>query len=177
MTARLTGMSGASAPPASAEERQPTDDERAFHQTQKALQEALGEQKILRERLANLESRNRPAVWGKPVVIQSIDAVRGRFEHMDADIPPEQLANELKTAQHMLESAKRASDTARAEKRELEEEIEKLVVISKKETDALLRSNAAHHKQNLQNEQLQFQEQQRKWAAEKSELLAEAERL
>ncbi|KAK8893337.1 hypothetical protein M9Y10_021754 [Tritrichomonas musculus] len=152
------------------------DDEAAFLQTQKALQEAVAEQKILKEKLATLESRNRPAKWGKPIVIQKIDATRGNFDNAE-DMSPEQLVMELKTAQYMLENAKRASDTARAEKKDLENEINQLIVTSEVETETLLQSNAAHHKLDLQIEQLQFQKEQSKWSQEKSDLLNQAEQL
>jgi DNA repair exonuclease SbcCD ATPase subunit len=159
-----------------AEAKPADDDEMAFLQTQKALTEALNEQKILREKLTALETRNRPPKWGRPIAVQSIDATRGKFER-DVDIPPEQLASELKTAQHMLENAKRASDAARSEKRHLENEIAQLEKTAKEETDLLLMSNAAHHKQDLQGEQQQFREELLRWTSEKSDFMAEAEQL
>ncbi|OHT13866.1 hypothetical protein TRFO_15886 [Tritrichomonas foetus] len=152
------------------------DDEIAFLQTQKALIEAIDEQKILKEKLTTLEARNRPAKWGKPVIIQKFDAHRGNVDP-DAELSPEQLIQELKTAQHMLENAKRASDTARAERKDLENEINQLIITSQQETDSLLQSNAAHHKSDLMTEQLQFRQQQSSWSSEKSELLSEAEHL
>jgi hypothetical protein len=158
------------------ESQQPDDDEVAFLQTQRALQEALKEQKILREKLSALESRNRPAKWGKPVFVQSIDATRGRFEN-EGELVPEQLVSELKTAQHMLENAKRASEAARAEKRHLEIEFAQAAVLAKQETDSLLQANALHHKQFLQAEQQQFRNQMLEWAGVKSELQTQAEKL
>lgn len=152
------------------------DDEAAFLQTQKALQEAIAERKILKEKLTTLETRNKPAKWGKPVIIQNIDATRGNFE-ISEEMSPEQLVMELKTAQYMLENAKRASDTARAEKKDLENEINQLIANSEQETETLLQSNAAHHKYELQVEQLQFQKEQSRWSHEKSELLNQAEKL
>jgi sugar-specific transcriptional regulator TrmB len=156
--------------------QQPDDDEVAFLQTQRALQEALKEQKILREKLSALESRNRPAKWGKAVFVQSIDATRGRFEN-EGELAPEQLVSELKTAQHMLENAKRASEAARAEKKHLEIEIAQLAISAKQETDSLLQANALHHKQFLQAEQQQFRNQMTDWGTHKSELQTQAEKL
>lgn len=156
--------------------KETNDDEAAFLQTQKALQEATAEQKILKEKLTTLEARNKPAKWGKPVTIQKIDTTRGNFE-VTEEMSPEQLVMELKTAQYMLENAKRASDTARAEKKDLENEISQLIINSEQETETLLQSNATHHKLDLQFEQLQFQKEQFKWSQEKSELLSQAEQL
>jgi chromosome segregation ATPase len=156
--------------------KQNNDDEIAFLQTQKALMEAVKEQKILREKLTALEARNRPAKWGKPVVIQSIDTTRGRFEN-DADIAPEQLLSDLKTAQHMLENAKRVSETARAEKKHLDNEIAQLAISAREESESLLQANALHHKQYLQSEQQQFLDQVGGWQSQKSDIQTEAEYL
>lgn len=158
------------------DEQEFDDDEVAYLQTKKALNEALAEQKILKEKLTTLESRNKPAKWGNPVIVQKIDTTGGNYDP-DSEMSPEQLLQELKTVQHMLENAKRASETARAEKKELENELAQLIITSQEETEAILKSNAAHHKSDLQAEQLQFRKKQIDWGQEKSDLLNEAEEL
>jgi hypothetical protein len=158
-------------------ESQPVDDDQvAFLQTEKALQEALQEQKILREKLTTLETRNRPPKWGRPMTIQSLDATRGRSER-DGEIAPEQLLAELKTAQHMLESAKRASEAARAEKKHVEHDINNFRVTSSEEVDELLRANALHHKQAIQAEQNQLRVRVNIWAGERTDLQSSTEEL
>ena len=153
------------------------DDETAFLQTRKALNEAIAEQKVLKEKLLSIETRNKPAKWNKPVIIQRLDTSdRGNVDN-DAEMSAEQIIAELKTAQHMLENAKRASETAKNEKAELENEIAQLVVKAEEEIDTLLQSNAAHHRAELMFEQMKFREQQAAWAHEKSELLSRAEHL
>jgi hypothetical protein len=163
--------------PAAEAEAQPVDEEQiAFLQTQKAFQEALQEQKILREKLATLESRNRPPKWGRPVAVQSLDATRGRSER-DADITPEQLLAELKTAQHMLESAKRACEAARAEKKHVEHDISHFRTSSTEEVEELLHVNALHHKQAIQAEQNQLRIRVNAWSGERMDLQSSTEEL
>jgi hypothetical protein len=152
------------------------DDQVAFLQTEKALQEALQEQKILREKLTTLETRNRPPKWGRPITVQNLDATRGKSDR-DGEIAPEQLLAELKTAQHMLESAKRASEAARAEKKHVEHDIRDFRVSSQEEGDELLRANAIHHKQAIQAEQNQLRIRVNIWGGERLDLQSSAEEL
>lgn len=155
---------------------QPDNDKLAFLQTQKALLEALEEQKLLREKLASLEARNKPARWGNPVFIQNIDATRAGFDQ-DGEISPEQLAMDLKRALDMLENAKRASEQAQTEKRELDAEMEELQINAVRETESLLQSSAIQHKKEMLEGQMEFRHQLTEWATEKAELLTEAENM
>lgn len=155
------------------EDDENNDDKIAYLQTKKSLEEAVAEQKILKEKLTTLEARNKPAKWGRPLFIQSVESTRGRFD--DSEATPEILLSELKKATHMLENAKRASETARAEQRDLLKQINELKVTATEETETLLKSNAKHHKTELLSEQLQFRKQQMDWNTEKADLLSESE--
>jgi len=152
-----------------------SDAEIAFLQTQKALKEALNEQKVLKERLKTLESRNQPAKWGRPIKVQSLEATRGKSDN--SEMSPDQLSYELKTAQHMLENAKRATEAAKVEISDIENQIDQLKQISVKETEKLLLKNSVHHKTAVQVEQANFHLKQVKWSSEKTELLSKAEKL
>lgn len=152
-----------------------SDEEITYLQTQKTLKDALAEQKILRERLKTLETRNKPAKWGQPVMIQSFETARGKMD--SSAIPPEKIAGELKTAQRMLESAKRATETARAELKDLHDEIENFKETATNETMRIVQLNAKHHKEDAQNEQRKFASLKAMWSEEKSGLLSNAEQL
>ena len=162
----------------SARHRQQADNDKlAFLQTQKALADALKEQKVLREKLASLEARNKPAKWANPVFIQRIDATRGRFDGQDGDWPPEQLEAEVKRALDMLENAKRTRATAEKEKKELDEEIEELQTTATRETEELLQSTAIQHKKEMLEQQMKLRHQLAEWATQKAELLSDAENM
>ena len=150
-----------------------SDEELAYLQTQKALKDALAEQKVLKERLKNLETRNKPAKWGQPVLVQSFETTRGKMD--SSNMSPEKLMTELKTSQHMLESAKRATEQAKAEMKDLQDEIETFKSTAATESEQIIQLNAKHHKEEAQKEQLKFLKIKSAWNEQKSALLSSAE--
>lgn len=147
----------------------------AYYQTQKALKDAIDIQNLLKEKLKTLEIRNIPARWNKPVQVQSFESTRGRND--SGDFTPEQLLQELKTAQHMLENAKRANETARVEQEELQKEFSQFLETAEGEADAILTMNATHYKVETATVQNRFQVLREKWEGDKSDLLSETEHI
>lgn len=150
-----------------------SDEELSFLQTQKALKDAIAEQKVLRERLKTLETRNKPAKWGQPVLVNSFETARGKAD--TSSLSPEKLVAEVKTAQHMLENAKRATETARQELKDLQEEMENFKKSSLIESEQVFALNAKHHKEEALNEQNKFHLMKVQWTDDKAQLLSAAE--
>lgn len=147
----------------------------AYVQTHQALKEALSEQTILQEKLCALERLNKPAKFGKPIKVHSIESTRGFVS--DDDTQPERIMIELLKAQSMLENARRAAESTYTEQQELCATMNNLVASSEREIEDVLQRNITRHKNELQYEQQVFRDEMGKWNVERSELLSEAESL
>lgn len=145
----------------------------AYLQTHRALQEALSEQSVLREKLRCFERRNQPPKFGRPVYVHPCQA---SIEQSD-DTPPEKLIFELEKAQKMLENAKRAAETAKQEQQDLIASTKLFMKKAVGETEELVFRNAARHRAELQAEQQQFRDEIARWNQERGEYQAEAEHL
>ncbi|OHT01754.1 hypothetical protein TRFO_31318 [Tritrichomonas foetus] len=150
------------------------DAHESYQQTHKALKEALSEQTLLREKLRVLEARNKPAKFGKPIIVHSISSTRGKIS--DEEATPERILFELTKATSLLENAKRAAESSANELNELEENTEEFVRKAQIEMDESIFKNALRHKNELQYEQQMFQQEIQRWNHERSELLSEAEK-
>ena len=150
------------------------DAEESYKQTHTALNEALSEQNILKEKLRVLERRNKPAKFGKPIIVHSISAFRGKIS--EDELTPERIIFELNKATNLLENAKRAVETSESELIELEENTEGFKVKAEQELEEMLRKNSTRHKNEMLHMQHGFQHEMQKWNEERSLLLAEAEK-
>ncbi|KAH0787214.1 hypothetical protein GPJ56_008928 [Histomonas meleagridis] len=118
--------------------------------------------------------RNKPAKWGHPVFIQGFDTGYNLLNNGE-DNNPSQLLSQLQKAQSMLESALRASESAREELSSLSYENKKLKNHFEQETDLLLQENEIHNTSELKNEQVEFTKLKLEWSQERSDLLSSVE--
>jgi len=155
------------------EEKITSDDEKSYIQTHKSLTEALAERSVLREKLHSIEKRNKPAKYGKPVKLRSLESIRGI--HNIFEIAPDRLPGELASAQMLLTNSRRTVDSLTHEKNNLAIEINKVRNYMTTEVENMLLESMMKKRKEISNSQQAFQVLINDWSKEKSQLLSNAE--
>jgi chromosome segregation ATPase len=147
----------------------------SYFETKRALDEAMMDQEVLQAQLQALESRNQPAKFLQPVIIRSVQSIRGgpREDHQsDGD-----LLLEYQQAQAMLAQARDAAQASRDEQANLFIQMKEFREEAHENIDLLVLQTIAHHRKDLQHQQELLTKELESWNHERGLLLAEIDEL